>query len=144
MGYSPGNVKSSAWPSRNRTLQPPGMWLNAGAVLPTMSSMIGMADWTSSGTAFFVQKIAAALVPWTVGIALSRIGYVPDVPQTETALAGIRALYGWGSAAAFLISIIFCYLVPITRQNHAALREAMRLKKEGKPYDTEAFKDIIR
>jgi hypothetical protein len=33
--------------------------------------------------------------------------------------------------------------VPITRDNHAALLEAMRLKREGKPYDTEAIKGII-
>ncbi len=95
------------------------------------------------GTAFLVQKLLAAFAVWGIGITLSRVGYVPDAPQTETALAGIRTLYAWGSGAAFLISIVFCYLVPITRDNHTALLEAMRLKKEGKPYDIEAIKDIV-
>jgi len=95
------------------------------------------------GTAFFAQKVLAALMVWGIGITLSRVGYVPDAPQTGTALAGIRALYAWGSGAAFLLSLVFCYLVPITRDNHAALLEAMRLKREGKPYDTEAIKGII-
>ncbi len=96
------------------------------------------------GTAFFSQKILAALAVWIIGITLSWVGYVPDVPQTETALTGIRALYGWGSAVAFLISLVLCYLVPITRDNHAALLEAMRRKKAGEPYDTDAIEAIIR
>jgi Na+/melibiose symporter-like transporter len=96
------------------------------------------------GTAFFVQKIVAAMVPLVIGIVLKRVGYVPDVPQTETALTGIRALYCWGSGAAFLVSIVFCHLVPITRDRHAALVEAMRLRREGKPYSIEGIEDLLR
>lgn len=96
------------------------------------------------GSAFFVQKVIGALVPLAIGVVLKWVDYVPDVPQTETALTGIRALYCGGSGAAFLVSIVFCYLVPITRENHAALVEAMRLKKAGEPYNSDGFEDLIR
>jgi GPH family glycoside/pentoside/hexuronide:cation symporter len=96
------------------------------------------------GSVFFVQKIATAFAVWMIGIILTLVGYVPDVVQTDTALLGIRALYGFGSLAAFFVSIVCCALVPINRRNHTALCEAMRLKAEGKPYDTEAFDSLIR
>ncbi len=96
------------------------------------------------GSAFFVQKVAAAFMIWGVGLGLSHVGYVPDVPQTDTALAGIRGLYGVGSAAAFFASLVFCFFMPMTRKNHAALRECLRRKNAGEIYDTKAIEELIR
>ncbi len=95
------------------------------------------------GVVSFVQKVGCALALWLVGIVLSWIGYVPDAPQTDTALIGIKLLYGWGTALFLIISIIFCRLMPMTREKHKALREAIRLKNEGKGWDEKSIDDIL-
>ena len=92
----------------------------------------------------FIQKGGCALAMWILGMALSGVGYVPDVAQSERALMGIRTILGLGEASLLILSILFCYFMPITREKHQALCEAIQLKKEGKPCDEEGFADIIR
>jgi len=92
----------------------------------------------------FIQKGGCALAMWILGIALSWIGYVPDVAQSERALTGIRTLLGLGEAGFLLLSILFCYFMPITREKHQALCEAIQLKKEGRECNEKCFADIIR
>jgi sugar (glycoside-pentoside-hexuronide) transporter len=91
----------------------------------------------------FIQKAACALAIGLSGEILSRVGYIPDAPQTEGALLGIRVIYGCGTALFLFISIIFCYFLPMTKQKHKALREAIRLKAEGKEYDDSLIKDLL-
>jgi GPH family glycoside/pentoside/hexuronide:cation symporter len=92
----------------------------------------------------FIQKGGCALAMWILGVALSWVGYVPDAPQTEGALMGIRSIYGLVGAGFLLLSIVLCYFMPMTREKHQALCEAIRLKKEGKEYDEAIIADIIR
>ena len=80
---------------------------------------------------------------WIVGIVLSKVGYVPDQAQTETALFGIRLMYAEGTAFFLFLCIILAYPMPMTRQRHQALREAILAKKEGKKPDIELIKPLL-
>jgi sugar (glycoside-pentoside-hexuronide) transporter len=95
------------------------------------------------GFASFVQKASCAIALGINGIILNWTGYVPGIPQSHDTLFGIKLLYGWGTAFFLIISIILCFLMPLTREKHRALREALQLKKEGKEYDEKPFADIL-
>ncbi|HDP80808.1 MAG TPA: MFS transporter, partial [Spirochaetes bacterium] len=95
------------------------------------------------GVISFSRKIAVALSVWLVGIALSAVGYVPDAPQSEGALFGIRAMYAWGTAVFLVLSMAAAYLLPMTRERHEALKRAIALKNEGKPWDEGSIRDIL-
>jgi sugar (glycoside-pentoside-hexuronide) transporter len=95
------------------------------------------------GLTALVQKIASALALWVVGVVLSWVGYVPDVEQTITALWGIRILYCEGVAFFLIIAIAAAYFLPLTREKHTVLREAIERKKNGAAYDTAAFHDVL-
>ncbi len=95
------------------------------------------------GVISFSRKLGVAVSIWAVGIVLKYIGYVPDVAQTPEALLGIRITYGQGTAFFLVLSIILAYLLPMTREKHDALKKAISLKKEGKPYDEESIQDIL-
>jgi sugar (glycoside-pentoside-hexuronide) transporter len=95
------------------------------------------------GLASLIQKVASALALWVIGIILSWVGYVPEAEQTSTALWGIRILYCEGVAFFLVIAVVAAYLLPLTREKHTALREAIEKKKSGAAYDTAAFHDIL-
>ncbi len=95
------------------------------------------------GAIGFCQKASSAVALWLVGVVLSWVGYVPNVQQTPEALQGIRATLAIGSAFFLGLAIAMAYLLPITRERHNALREAIALKKEGKDYDTSLFEPIL-
>jgi GPH family glycoside/pentoside/hexuronide:cation symporter len=95
------------------------------------------------GVIAFAQKGACAMALWVVGVALSWIGYVPDAAQSEATLQGIRTINGGVEAAFLVASILLCYAMPMTREKHQALCEALVLKREGKPYDREPFEDLL-
>jgi GPH family glycoside/pentoside/hexuronide:cation symporter len=95
------------------------------------------------GVIAFAQKGACAIALWVVGLALSWIGYVPEAEQSEAALQGIRTINGGVEATFLVLSILLCYAMPMTREKHRALCEALALKKEGKPYDQELFEDLL-
>jgi Na+/melibiose symporter-like transporter len=83
------------------------------------------------------------LVLWFVGIILSLAGYVPDQVQSAEAIFSIRLLYAEGPAIFLVLSIILAYLLPMNRQRHRALKEAIRLKKEGKEWDNNAIEKLL-
>ncbi len=96
-----------------------------------------------TGITTFVQKAAGALTLWIDGLILSWVGYRADVPQTKTALTGIRLLFAWGPALLLVLSIVLCYFLPMTKEKHAALLEAIRLKKEGETFDENTIEGLI-
>lgn len=101
------------------------------------------------GLTCFIGKTASAIGLLMTGYILEWVGYVAADPtaltihQTPETILGIRLIWSEATAAILVISIVIAFLLPMTRQKHRALIEAIRLKKEGKPYDTTAFKDII-
>ncbi len=95
------------------------------------------------GITTFVQKCAVAIALLFNGLILSVVGYQADVEQTSGALLGIRLLFGWGTVLFLLISILLCYLCPMTKERHDALRECIRLKKEGRQCDESAIRELL-
>ncbi|MFI3210491.1 MAG: melibiose:sodium transporter MelB [Peptostreptococcaceae bacterium] len=53
-------------------------------------------------------KTASAVSGWLVGVGLSVVGYVPDVPQSESAIMGIRFLM-IGAPIIFAIIMVILY-----------------------------------
>ncbi len=95
------------------------------------------------GVISFARKSTVALFIWFIGIILSLVGYVPDQVQTEHALFGIRLLYAAGVAFFLFLSVLGAYFLPMTRKRHELLKQAIRLKSEGKEYDKESIKNIL-
>jgi GPH family glycoside/pentoside/hexuronide:cation symporter len=67
------------------------------------------------GIAFLIFKISIALAPFITGAILARVGYIPDVPQTEQTLLGIRLLVGAIPSAFFVLGLVFMWIFPIGR-----------------------------
>ena len=72
------------------------------------------------------------------------MGYVPNATQSQSALTGIRTVYGIVVGSFIVLSVVVAYFVPMTKNKHAALRKAIALKKEGKEFDEQSIADIIR
>jgi Na+/melibiose symporter-like transporter len=66
------------------------------------------------------------------------------VPQIEGTLLGIRSIVGLGVVFFIVLSLVFIALMPMTREKHEALCEAIRLKKQGREYDVTPFADLVR
>jgi Na+/melibiose symporter-like transporter len=94
------------------------------------------------GVISFSRKVSVAAAVWLIGIFLSQIGYVPDRPQTEGALLGIRLLYAEGTSLFLIASIILAFLLPMTKRRHEALLEAIRYRKEGRAPDGTVLEEI--
>ena len=95
------------------------------------------------GLATFAQQTAVALTLWLVGLSLGGVGYVPDARQTPGALLGIKLLFGVGTSFFALVTLVLALRLPLTREKHAALREAIRLRGEGEQVDTSGFADVL-
>ena len=95
------------------------------------------------GVATFAQQTAVALTLLFTGVFLSWIGYVPDVPQSQGTLRGIRLFWALGSALFALITLVLAVRLPLTREKHAALRAAIRSRELGHEPTTEGFADVL-
>ncbi len=77
------------------------------------------------GTMFFIQKICCALLLFFIGLLLSHAGYVANTTQNEETIHAIKLITGPGIALLVCMSILFCYLIPLTRNRYQLLRGAM-------------------
>lgn len=96
------------------------------------------------GVLWFFRKLGIAVVIQLLGLILTWIGYDGTKPiQSPETISAIRALFILGPTVLMFISIVFAYLMPMTRTRHAALKEAIRLKSEGKPWDESSIRDVL-
>ncbi len=70
-------------------------------------------------------KISEALALASVGWILTGFKYVPNIPQQTPTLLGIRLFFGLIPALFIFIAIPFLVKYPITRKNHAVVREKL-------------------
>ncbi len=68
------------------------------------------------GIAFLIFKISIALAPFITGTILTAVGYIPDAPQTQHTLLGIRLLVGVIPSALFALGLIFLWAFPLNRR----------------------------
>lgn len=73
----------------------------------------------------FFTKFSIAFGTAVPGWALAWYGYVPNVPQTEAAIFGIRLFYALIPAVIMLLMLPILIRFPITRLSHAALRQEL-------------------
>jgi Na+/melibiose symporter-like transporter len=57
--------------------------------------------------------------------------------------AGRIPLFGYGTVFFLAVSIVLAWLYPMTRERHDALRECLRLKKEGKKPDETDIRELL-
>ncbi len=81
--------------------------------------------------ASFFQKLGTGIAVWAMGQILYRAGYVTPtqavpVPQQPTqAIQAIRWFMGPVPAVLLILSIVFAWFYPITREMHASMREQL-------------------
>lgn len=92
----------------------------------------------------FFQKLGAAIATWVMGLLLSAGGYDGTAAvQSESALHMIKYLVTVLPAALAIIAALLAIAYPITGKRFDALLEALKLKREGKEYSTDGFKELL-
>lgn len=91
----------------------------------------------------FLQKIGAALASLLTGVLLGVIGYQAGVVQSEETVKGIVMLCTIIPAGFYTLSMLIFSRYPVTQKRFEALNEALRLRKEGKPYNENEFKELL-
>lgn len=92
----------------------------------------------------FAQKIGTALAMWFSGLVLEYVGYVGTAQtQTAAAMSGLAVLFAIVPGVLILLSVFSVLRYPLTKEKHAALCEALQERKNGRPYDTSAFDDLL-
>ncbi len=85
--------------------------------------------------ASFFQKLGTGLALWAMGQALAWTGYVtptvgaPLPPQPAQAVRAIRVFAGPIPAVLLLISVLFAWRYPITRERHRALVDQLTARE---------------
>ena len=84
--------------------------------------------------ASFFQKLGTGLALWAMGQALAYTGYITPRPgeplpvQPDRAIWAIRVFMGIVPAVLLLLSMIFAWRYPITRERHRALVEELAVR----------------
>lgn len=94
--------------------------------------------------ASLTQKLGSAIAVAICGWIITWMGYDPGLAeQSQTTLTGFAVLLSAGTSFFLLLSIISTATNPMTKERHAAIKEAIALKEAGKPYSTEKFKELL-
>jgi len=93
--------------------------------------------------ATLIQKVFTALAMLIAGFMLERIGYSGMETATAETISGIKYLFAYGSGIPLALSALVVLLTPMTRARHAALTKAINLKRQGKPYSVDGFKELF-
>ncbi len=94
-------------------------------------------------TVTFIQKVATAIAMGVAGWALGAIGYTDGGELTPQIINSIRTLFAYGASIPLALSALIVTLTPMTRSTHAALMEAVNLKKQGKTFSVEGFRRLF-
>lgn len=76
----------------------------------------------------FITKLANAFAIAAAGWMLASFKYIPDAPQSDFTLLGIRILFSLVPVLMFAITIPLLIKYPITRESHARLVAELRGK----------------
>jgi len=76
----------------------------------------------------FITKFANAFAIAAAGWMLAGFGYIPNVPQSDFTLLGIRILFCLVPVVMFILTMPLLIKYPITRESHAKLIAELRGK----------------
>jgi len=92
----------------------------------------------------FFQKIGGSIATWATGMILAAGAYDGTAAvQADSALDAIFNICTVIPGAICVIGGIALIVYPITGGRHAALREALEAKREGKEYSIEGFEKML-
>jgi GPH family glycoside/pentoside/hexuronide:cation symporter len=80
---------------------------------------------------YLFQKLGTGAAVWAMGQILYRAGYVtptqaaPIPQQPSQAIQAIRWFMGPVPAVLLILSVVFAWFYPITREVHASMREQL-------------------
>lgn len=77
------------------------------------------------------QKVALGLGAGALGMALTHIGYVPNIVQSAQTLADIKTLMFWPPLIGTLIAASLIWFYPINRTAHARMVEDIAARQSG-------------
>ena len=105
--------------------------------LSMMSDTVEYAEWKtgkrsesiifSFGT--FTNKLSGAIGGALTGYWLKLVGYVPNVPQTQTSLNGINAMLSWAPAVGLLAMAVIMMFYNLTEERHAEILKELEARK---------------
>ena len=79
----------------------------------------------------FTRKVSQALAGFVPGLALTLIGYTPNVEQTPGTIAGLKILFFVVPAVASLIALIVFFIwYPLTDKRHKQIVKELALREE--------------
>jgi len=84
------------------------------------------------GVRGLMGKVSDALGLFVGGWALKFFGFLPNVPQSETTLLGIRLFFGPIPALLAFLSLPLLIWFPITRKTHAETLDRLSQKRGGR------------
>ena len=96
-----------------------------------------------AGLMDLVQKVGTAISMQILGVFLQMGGYGvagKEVQAADTIISANTWFPGIIGIATGLLAILY----PVTKKRHTALKEALKLKKEGQPYSEEGFSKLLR
>jgi GPH family glycoside/pentoside/hexuronide:cation symporter len=79
----------------------------------------------------FVDKAAIGLAVFVGLQGLDAVGYVPNVEQTPTVIAGLKFLYCLLPAICHLVALLIFLRFPITPEVHAQIRAQLDARRTG-------------
>jgi len=96
------------------------------------------------GLYMFFSMVGQGIFAQINGILLYRVGYDGDAAeQTPEAMQGILEIATLYPGILVIVCGIVLLFSPMNRKNSLALSDALALKREGKEYSTEGFKELL-
>ena len=97
-----------------------------------------------TSTVFLFQKVGYAVGMWLMGVVMELSGYDGTLEvQSSLAVTNIKLLLTMYAPALFILSVICMMFFKLDGAAFEALKDALKLKREGKVCDDEAFKKVI-
>lgn len=92
----------------------------------------------------FFQKLGAALTTQIMGLVLAWGKYDGAAAvQCDSALDAIQMLVTLLPAICGILAAVLAFIHPITKTRYTALSKALELKRAGKEYSTDGFKELL-
>lgn len=102
------------------------------------------ADSTIQSVPLMAQKIGAAIGALVWGVATEAVGFDGTVvEQTESAVKGMVTIFSGWINFVLLIYVALLLIYKVNRKRVELLQEANLARKEGRPYSTAGFEDLL-
>ena len=96
------------------------------------------------GIVAFVQKATGAVGAAILRTILTIVGYDADAAsQTQSALTGIKNVYGFLVGILYLAGVFVSIAYPLSKERHDRVCQAVEERKQGAEIDLSEFRDLL-